>query len=852
MFEGYNVADKNGGPAKDRFSDAAAVVSVYRKLSDDDIEESRRRLRIRKLYDGNLPYSEQQLASMGMKNLTNINFNGLKGTVDGRSDAILKLQSDTANLVELRPMARELAGPEAERVGEVVAEEFSAMLRSDGRFVATLAMMNKEADLYGLGPVTWPGPLDYAPVALERGQVRFMEDAAVVSSANDLYMFETTISPSFLQSVIDMGDVSSAMGWDVTEAKRVFKDVYRDGKETRMDDASPTGTTPAEAAQSFQRRNIPWEDRLFDRLHVIHAFVRETAWPRGITHIVVVPTAKDKFLFKRPNAYSSMDECFVWFPYSVKERYAREVRGLASFLYPVERLKNRLIGQYVDMAFRASSYMLTTPQGAGQAKLTLREQGPYTLLPPGIVPAAQQVTPDFQRLMVVPQLLDQEATSAILGTEHSPVPTTATRVAQGPSSRQTKAEVEMQQRLASHRTEADFAQRKDVIDRICRQTFLRAVQLASLPPFMRADHPEIDEWLRRCALRQVPPEIVVQIPQAYVVSACRDLALGADGKAAELDEFYRQYAGDIDEAGRRKIARKRAVLRFGVKEADQIAPEVSRDQAPSDQASFATVENNQMKMGFQVVVGQDQWHWSHIPVHSQLLQEIVEMVKAPEDNTPDLNEWNGDPNQTMQVAEQTLQNLQDDPKKILGILVGCSQHVQEHLAIGARQMNMQERAKQVTKMIHDLRSTIKALNLAVATQERVEQAEREKQEREMQELQRRADENELEKARYDVDKREETARYRVDREHEVAMHKAELEAQRESAKQGLAASAAAADTARKDAESEARIEREEKLSQARMNASNAAARMENVQNGSGYGVVAPSDVADERLDYAPL
>jgi hypothetical protein len=369
---------------------------------------------------------------------------------------------------------------------------------------------------------------------------------------------------------------------------------------------------------------------------------------------------------------------------------------------------------------------------------------------------------------------------------------------------------------------------------------------------MRADRPEIDEWLRRCALRQVPPEVVVQIPQAYVVSACRDLALGADGKAAELDEFYRQYAGDIDEAGRRKIARKRAVLRFGVKEADQIAPEVSRDQAPSDQASFATMENNQMKMGFQVVVGQDQWHWSHIPVHSQLLQEIVEMVKAPEDNTPDLNEWNGDPNQTMQVAEQTLQNLQDDPKKILGILVGCSQHVQEHLAIGARQMNMQERAKQVTKMIHDLRSTIKALNLAVATQERVEQAEREKQEREMQELQRRADENELEKARYDVDKREETARYRVDREHEVAMHKAELEAQRESAKQGLAASAAAADTARKDAESEARIEREEKLSQARMNASNAAARMENVQNGSGYGVVAPSDVADERLDYAPL
>ena len=852
MFEGYCVADKSGGPAKDRFTDAAAVVTVFRKLTEDAAPEAERRLKIRRLYDGNLPYTEAQLAALGLRNVTNVNFNGLKGTVDGRADSILKLQSDTANLIDLRPMARELAGPEAERVGEVVAEEFSAMLRESGQFVATLAMMNKEADLYGLGPVTWQGPMDYLPVALERGQVRFMEDAAVPSASNDLYMFETVMTAPYLQSVIDAGDVSAAAGWDVAEAKRVFRDVFRDGKETRTDDASATGTTPGEAAQSMLRRNIAAEDRMFERLHVIHAFVREAAWPRGVTHVVVTPDAKDRYLYRRRNAYRTMDECFVWFPYSVKERYAREVRGLASYLYPVERLRNRLIGQYVDMAFRASSYVLTSPQGSGQAKLTLREQGPYTFLPPGVTPAQQQVTPDFQRLMVVPQILDQEAAGAILGTGHRPVSTTATKSVEGSPVRQTKAETELQQRLRSHRTEADFAQRKDVIDRICRQTFARAVQLAALPPFLRADRPEIDEWLRRCAMRQVPPEVVLQIPQLYVVSACRDLALGADGKADELDDFYQRYAGDIDEAGRRKIARKRAVLRFGAKEADQIAPEVSRDQAPSDQASFATMENNQMKMGFQVVVGQDQWHWSHIPVHSQLLQEIVEMVKAPEDNTPDLNEWNGDPNQTMQVAEQTLQNLQDDPKKILGILVGCSQHVQEHLALGSRQMNMQERAKQVTKMIHDLRSTIKALNLAVATQERVEQAERERREREMEELQRRADQNELEKARYEVDKRAETDRYRVDREHEVAMHKAELEAGRESRRAAAESAASAADIARRDAESEARIDREGRMAEAKANASSAAARMEAVQNGSGYGMVEPSEISDERLDYAPL
>ena len=168
MFEGYVFVEKNGAPAKDRFTDAKAVRAVYQKLSEDDFKESQRRLRIRRLYDGNLPYNPDDLKACGLKDLTNVNFLGLKGTIDNRADAILKLQSDTANLVELRPIARELAGPDASRISDVVAEEFSSMLREGGRFVPALAMMNKEADLYGLGPITWPNDLDYAPVALER------------------------------------------------------------------------------------------------------------------------------------------------------------------------------------------------------------------------------------------------------------------------------------------------------------------------------------------------------------------------------------------------------------------------------------------------------------------------------------------------------------------------------------------------------------------------------------------------------------------------------------------------------------------------------------------------------------
>lgn len=845
MFEGYVFVEKNGAPAKDRFTDAKAVRAVYQKLSEDDFKESQRRLRIRRLYDGNLPYNPDDLKACGLKDLTNVNFLGLKGTIDNRADAILKLQSDTANLVELRPIARELAGPDASRISDVVAEEFSSMLREGGRFVPALAMMNKEADLYGLGPITWPNDLDYAPVALERAQIRFHENASVVSSSNDLYMFESVLSAEYLQSLRDNREIAGPMGWRIPAVERWMAAVYRDGRETRSDAATPDGTTPAESAQSMYRRNVWGEDRQFDELHVIHVYVREVAWPRGITHIVIPALGEpEDFLYYRKNAYRTMDECFLWFPYSVKERYAREVRGLGSLLYAPERLKNRFYCRLFDTAFRSGSLVLNSQAPGTMRELTLNELGPYTVLPPGITPAPAQMSPNFQQLVTVGQILDQVAVSTTLGQDKQPLATTAVKLFKGSADRNTKEEIELQQRIRSHKTEAEFSERKDVIDKVCRQAFRRTLALALLPDFARVDYPEVQDFIERCAMRGVTLEHLAAVPQLFSVVSCRDLALGADGKVAELDALHQQYAGDMDEAGRRRLVRRRVTLRFGQKDADDLVPEISRDQAPSDQASFAVQENNALKQGFQAMVGADQMHWSHIPVHAQLLQEIVELVAAPEDNAPKLDEWNGDPQQSQQIGEQTLQNLQEqDPRKMLGILVATSQHVQEHLAIGGQQIGMEGARKQTEKVLRDLRSTIKALNLAVATQQRVEQAQREAAEREQEELRRRADENELRKAQYEADKKAEVQRYAVDRQHEVAMHKAELEAGRASAAEGRENARFAGEEARRDAESASRIEREQRLARAKVNAANAMERMSAMQSATGQGLAQPGELA---------
>lgn len=852
-FEGYNVADKNGRAAKKRFSSPVAVRAVYQKLKEDDLKEAERRAKILKMYSGNLPYDPEKLKNSGLKNITNINFRGLKGVIDNRADVILRLSSDSANLIEFRPMRREIAGPAAETIGRIVAEEFSFTLRDQGDFIPALAMMNKESDLYGLGPVTFEHGLDYKPVALERAQVKFIGNAPVHSTKHDLMMYESVFPASYIFMLLDNPEVATAEGWNVQQLKEWVVRVFHVGEETAEEPGTAPGMSVVETQINLIRRNEFEEEHQFDELKVIHVLVKEMAWPRGITHLIIPASAAgeegEKFLFERENAYKTLDEVFLWFPYSINERYAKAVRGLGSSLYATEAVSNRFKCAFIDSAFRSMSLMFTQSPGGSQQAVTLNEQGPFTFVPKELTPIQNNVKPDLNTAVAAVQFIDQIGVASVEGTDKQPIGTTGPKIFKGPERQQTKAELEIQQRMRSHKDEALFTQRLQVVDKLVRQSFMRFVKLVGLIAggdiVLAADYPEIVQFIERCAKREVQVKDILAIPSSYTIVTCRDLILGSDGKVGVLAEILGgPAAGLLDETGRKNAMRDAVQLRLGAQAADRYIPEIGRDSAPSDQASFATLENAMIKTGQETMVGQDQLHWAHIPVHAKLLQQIVQTVGAPEDNDPN----------SQQDPEMLAQQL-ENPKQLLAILVATSKHVQEHLEIAKIQPGKENDAKRVAAMLRDLRPTIKALNLAVATQERVEQAQREKQQREMEELQRRADENDVRKAEMEADKKAAVERYKVDREHEVALRRLELEREIAAGKSGIARETAASDSARKDQEAAAKAARETELHKAKLNAANAVQRFNSVQDATGFGRTTPADIANpgpEEMDLTSL
>lgn len=769
----YTAGDKSAAPARKRFTDPQAIYDLYDQMKIDDQKDADRRTKIKTAYEGGLPYDPAQLKAKGLAYMTNLSFHSLKGTIEARCDSITKLTTDTCNLVELATRTDGTAGPDDDRVGEIVAEAFSAALRSEGHTIPSLATMRRETDLYGIGPITWPDDISYYPLALERGQLKFRGDGPAVSSDHDLFMFESELPAAYVFMLLDNEKFAEESGWDIHVLKRLVIEVFSQHSEKDNDTSSANGLSAGETALMHFKTNAFYERHQFDRFSVLHVYVREMQTPRKVTHIIVPGRdgKEKKFLYYKENAYDTMDNCLVWLPASVAERYARAVRGIATGLVPTERTSDRLTCAMIDAAFRALRLTLKQTSPGINPPVSLSEVGGTNIIAAGLdVESNPSAAQTLAQVAQVRGMIGQIGVNGIAGTDNSPLPVGAKTFEGG--NQMSKAEAEIQERRRLARDENLFNSCVAVHDKIFRECFRRFMKLVNGPEPIASEYPEVVKFIADCEAKGVTKAMLKEVPDRFTVNMCRDLALGADGMYRLLGETLTATAGNLDEAGRKTITHDMYRLKFGRRAADRYCPLVSRDRTASDQSSFATLENTFLKELKPVQVGQDQWHWSHIPIHAQVLQEVQQIVQQGLAEAQSAASQGGDVQQNQQgeLAPQV-----DNPEMLAQVLESTSVHIQEHLRYGEGQLGMKAAAEQVRELLKGLDPIIKAINLAIATQRRVREAEEEKRQRELEELQKQASEAEMQKALAKVQADKEVGLAKVQADKEVGLAKVQAD-----------------------------------------------------------------------------
>ena len=766
-------------PARRRFTDPKALYALFDEFRRRDVKDVERRVKIRNIYNGFLPYNPKDLVAAGQAWRTNMNFHGLTNAIDARAEAVDHLAVDTCSLVTLASVSPELAGPDDERITTVIEEEFSRALREDGRIIPTFSAMMKEADLYGLGPVTWRTPDDYVPVALERGQVKFDPEGPVTSSDHDIIMVETTLPADYLFRILDNAEFAAKAGWNIEAVKRWVVMAFHDRIDSRSTMAATGGVEIQEAYLEAIRRNDFYESVQFEKLSVIFAYVREMQAPRKITWIIAPASSQRQedadpykdFLFVQENAYDTMDQVFVWHAASSSKRYAKSVRGIASTLAPIATTEDRITCAMVDSTMRAMSMVLQQKNPGATPMNTLQELGPYTVVGSDLepVPNANQMS-NFQGAMQVRNMLSQLGAGSVAGTEMG---ATFPRLQEG-GNQPSKAEAEIFEHRRTMRDENLSATRLYAWDRILAETARRFFKIAIGNKTICSEYPHVQHFVDRCEQRGVTTDILREALDRFIVQTNRDLIIGAEGIVQFLMGIQSQLAGNADEAGRKAMSHDTVRQRLGAKYANRYFPMKSRDDGPSNNASIAMLENNALQAQQPTLVGPDQDHYAHILVHMQVLDQIKQAVQEGLVTAQQKSEAEGG---VTQNAQGELAPQVENPEVLAGVLQAASQHIQQHLALFSTQIGVKDKAKQVQGVITGLADTIKALNLAIAEQRRVQEAEQEKKQRELEELQKQADQAEIAKANHKAELEAQNARYKLDLDHQVALEKLRLESE---------------------------------------------------------------------------
>ena len=744
----FRSCDDKGKPVMFRFSSPKALRDVYTKAQEDDVVDSGRRARLLGAYEGKVPWDPQKLEAAGFKSMTNINWLGLKGQIDARAGTVSNLALDTTDLVELRAAAVELAGPDAETVGDIVAAEFSDVLRRGLEFLPALATMVRESDLYGFGPLMWTDPIDYKPTALLRANVKLPETAPHLSSRNELIMIEADLPASYAFGLFDNAEQSAELGWNLEALRRFIVATFVSGEDTASQTGDEKGTSVAESAVTLARENRLFETKQFYNLKVIHAFVRETYGERKVSHYMIpAKGTQDEFLLVRHGAYDSMDQCVIWLPYTVTETGARGLRGLASYIAPIEDLKNRRMCGLSDAAESLLKVHLQRQTGSTGERLTITEQGQYVAYPADLQAAVSPLQgANVQQAAAIVELMSRVAGANALGS--SGPAAAAAKIFKG-ADRRTKEEALMDREEGEKSEQALFVLRAVVFDSIFRECFRRFMKIV-LTPALLALYPEAQLFVRRCAARGVGKDQLRGIPESFEVYMCRDLVAGGSAAKAGMLRDVLDLGGNLDERGRIAGTHDYVRARMGAKAAERYRPVIGRDAMPSDAASHATLENNDMLELSAALAAPDQMHWSHIPVHGKLVQQIVESVNSG------------------QVQ---------DPQRMLDTLQMVSEHIQAHIQYGGAQIGKEEDAKAALRDLRSLRPITQALTIMASNIDRVRRAEEEKRQRAQETLQAKADGQEAAVKTHEIDVKAGLKKYEIDRMTEVKMAAADSKAQ---------------------------------------------------------------------------
>lgn len=593
-----------------RFLNANAARSYFEVLFRADQIASRRRATIQKMFDGEPPYTEAELAKSGQSFRCNVNFGeGEDLMIDSQSAYIDMMQS-----VEVLFHVETTYGDtteERKRYSKAISKKLSDAIRRWPMYYQRYLLNCTYFVGQGVSFVPFLDHITWQYKVRNQGEFYVPRDCDAGEEAVPVAFSREHMDVVELYDKIRNPAAAKSMGWDVDAVKKTIlscakKTGFLSAHQSWEDWATKTKNNDFDASAGCQQ------------IELLYCWVVE--FDKSVSmHVLTREAGCEEFLFSKPKAYKSMAQAFTSFTYGVGTagKY-HGIRSLGNRILAPVQLNNRLTGQHVDGSMLASSMPVQPKSEADLGRALVSFRGPYTVIHPNAtVPDVGGRNFAQNTLPVIRQITDLIRAKAGSYTSSKALPDDGREMSQ----------YEASARIANA---AGLTATNLVLYMVQSQKLYRE----QVRRMTAKGYPEnweggdiIKEILEELEEEGIPVEAFYAVKSKTLVVT---MPVGA-GSAAARDRVYhrvRELAPGMDPLGQRRFLRDQVANAFGsFRQADEYVPLDDEMRLP-EVAKLAMMENLWLYEGKQIPAQGNEYHIIHLDQHTSFVLDILQQVDA--------------------------------------------------------------------------------------------------------------------------------------------------------------------------------------------------------------------------------
>lgn len=593
----------------------AGARTIFVVLKDANIHRALTCTRVNGMIDGNAPYKKAEMARKGLEHQTNINWRDGEARMTEVSIPFWSLFNDVAYLGEF---TTDLFSPEQNpEVGRIVSEEWDYVMRQWPEFEDRMNLHQNELLKFGFNALLYIDKNDWMFDPIENVRFLFPEKTRNGAQYIEKCAVEHSMSPQALFEIYESD------GESLWNKEAVAEVLYRCSlyAATDGDDSAFTTQRFVELQTKIRNGTVAWDSAYTSDIELVSILVRE--WDGQVSKMIIHPLYQTKMcLYYGDRLFEKMEDCVSTYSLFPGQRYMHGNKGFGHQMFNLVEGVNRLDCTLFDSARAAATVLISTPAGRNKdLKVKRFDLG-------GIV--------DIGEAEYKQNLLGANLAPSVQVSEYFQSKLARNNVMTGLSPRDLEKLPASGQRAQATK---EGRIQKNVINHYyhCGDSHIRQMVIKQLRSTDGDNgYKYVELWKERCIARGVPKEFfdysessvgIQGLPKHMNVRMSR--ANGSGSQTAdqlEMDEMMNMLPV-LGERGRNHVLEDKVSSVRGFRYVARYLPVEDRAAQPTSEDTWASIENNQLEKGEQVIVSPDNNHAVHAVSHTDRLKRIAQAYR---------------------------------------------------------------------------------------------------------------------------------------------------------------------------------------------------------------------------------